>query len=356
MTTPSPELSRKFEDFSLRFISEAEAKKSKSIDSRYVVNALSYARKLMHSDLPVIFDRDHFCALVGYSRDFVDGAATSSSVFYRRFSVKKKSGGFRDIYEPLPSLKYIQRWILDNIISRIHVSPAAKAFLPGRGIRDSARFHLGRKFVLRMDIEGFFPSISQRRVFGLFRSFGYSSDVSYLISRLCCMGGELPQGSPTSPCISNLILRRLDARLLAFSKKNNLRYTRYADDFTISGESFSWSLVDFVSHVVFSEGFKINQSKTRVMRGGSRQVVVGAVVNSHLNSPREFRRELRKCAYFIERHGLDGHLQAIDERRSGVRDYYLGKASFALHLNSRDRDAIALRDVVLRECSDEVRK
>lgn len=339
LAAPSPKPLPQFDEFSARFVMEAENSKSLSADSDYMLRALAYAKPLVDAGLPVIFSRDHLCALVGYSQNFVDGATGSPFLFYRKFKIAKRNGGIREIAEPLPSLMEIQRWIYQNVLRRVPVSPAAKAFVPGKTLKDSARFHLGQKFVLRMDIRNFFPSISRRRVFGLFRSLGYASAVSEVMSRLCCLDDVLPQGGVCSPYISNLIVRRLDSRLLAFCKRKRLRYTRYADDFSVSGEVFSHAVVEFIAKVVHEEGFRINDDKTMIMRNGGRQTVVGIVVNERQSAPREFRRKLRQHAYFIQRHGLDDHLAKLGENRSGAREHYLGNAAFVLMLNPEDRDA-----------------
>lgn len=347
MAAPSPQPLPSFDAFSALFTEEARRLKEFSAESEYTARALAYAKPLADAQLPVIFSGLHFCALVGYSDNFVERAVGSPSLFYRKFFIKKKNGNLREISEPLPSLKQIQEWIYQQILRRVPVSPAAKAFVPGKTLKDSSRFHIGQKFVLRIDIENFFPTITRRRVFGLFRSFGYSSSVSGLMSRLCCLDDALPQGGVCSPYLSNLIVRNLDARLLAFCKTRNLRYTRYADDFTVSGNEFSFGIVDFVKRAIREEGFNVNEDKTAIMRAASRQTVVGVVVNRRQNAPREFRRNLRQHGYFIKKHGLDGHLAKLGEHRSGAREYYLGKVAFSLMLNPKDRDALSLRALLI---------
>lgn len=347
MTAHSLQLLPTFEIYSEQFLHRLIARDGGDYDPEYLASCLRYSKKLLDNGVPVIFDRDHLCHLTGFTHEFIQSAAGSPHLFYRSFAVPKKSGGSRLISEPLPSLKVLQAWIYENILLRVPVSVAAKAFIPGAKLRDAARFHLKRNFVVRIDIANFFPTISRRRVFGVFRSLGYSSSVAGDLSRLCCLDDCLPQGGVCSAYISNIVLRRADARLLAFARASSLRYTRYADDFTVSGDNFSPAIVEFVQRVIVSEGFEVNHKKTAIMRPGSRQLVVGHVVNARLNAPREYRRALRQAAYYIEKHGIDSHLAHLDERRSGARDYYLGKASFALTANPSDRDARRLRSVLL---------
>ncbi|HDS1103165.1 MULTISPECIES: reverse transcriptase family protein [Stenotrophomonas] len=349
MTAHSLQSLPDFNEYSARFTEALISRDGEDYDPSYLSRCLSYAKGLLERRLPVIFDREHLCALTGYSSRFIESAVGSPHLFYRNFEIPKKSGGFREISEPLPSLKDVQRWIYQNLLLRIPVSVAAKAFVPGKKLRDGVRFHVGQKFVIRVDIADFFPSITRGRVFGLFRSLGYSSEVSGDLASLCCVCDCLPQGGVCSPYLSNIIMRSADRRLLAYARENSLRYTRYADDFTVSGQKFSKSIIEEVMSVIKSEGFTVNQKKTRVSRSGGRQVVLGHVVNGKVNAPREYRRELRKVAYYVDRFGLDNHLAYLNERRSSASDYYLGKASFVLSANHRDRDALDLKRILLDE-------
>lgn len=349
MPAPSLQPLPSLDEFTRAFIDEAVNRRGLAQDSEYVSQCLAYALGILQRGFPVIFDQSHFSALVGYDETYLRGAEWATQKFYRSFSIQKRCGGERRIDEPLPSLREIQRWIYENVLLRVEPSRAAKAFFPGRTLAESARLHIGQGFVLKMDIQDFFPSISRRRVFGLFRTFGYSSTVAGMLSRLCCLNEALPQGAPTSPAISNLILRRADKRILQFCRARGLRYSRYADDFSISGMEFFPGIVRFVRSVVEQEGFQINEAKTSVMRAGGRQSVVGLVVNARVNAPREARRLIRQQAYFIGRFGLDSHLAHKQELRSGAVFHYLGKASFVLSVNRRDRDAVAIRNILRGE-------
>lgn len=346
MTAHSLQSLPTFEDYSEQFLRELISRDGVDYDRDYLASCLRYSKKLLDKRVPVVFNREHLCALTGYTAHFVESAVGSPDLFYRHFKVPKKAGGVRLISEPLPSLKDVQRWIYENILLRVQVSVAAKAYVPGRKLRDGARFHVGQKFVIRVDISDFFPSITRKRVFGLFRAMGYSSAVSADLSRLCCSEECLPQGGVCSAYLSNIILRSADARLLKYARERGLRYTRYADDFTISGDIFSPSILKDMEGVINSEGFDINSKKTAVMRSGGRQMVVGHVVNSRVNAPREYRRGLRQAAHYIGKFGLDNHLAHLGETRSSAREYYLGKLSFALSANRSDRDALKLSEML----------
>src|SRR5262249_50962039 len=120
----------------------------------------------------------------------------------------------------------------------------------------------------------------------------------------------LPQGAPTSPALTNALCLRLDRRLTALAQKLGWRYTRYADDLTFSlpathaGKPRLGALLGGVKHIVKSEGFALNDEKTRVARPGSRQKITGLVVNGDGKPrvPRKLRRQLRAALHNLQ-HG-----------------------------------------------------
>ncbi|MBT3224427.1 MAG: RNA-directed DNA polymerase, partial [Proteobacteria bacterium] len=227
----------------------------------------------------------------------------AKTIHYRRFTIPKRNGSKRPIWAPLPKLKEAQRWILHNIVEHLPVHGAAHGFLTGRGIVTNARPHGGSALLLNIDLKEFFPTVTWRRVRGVFRKAGYREQVATLLALICTeaprevveFNGEtwyvalgprcLPQGAPTSPALTNTICLRLDRRLSGLAKKNGYTYTRYADDLTFSlphgftGPPKTGMLIGAVKKIVVAEGFAVNPDKTRVLRSGGRQQVTGLVVN-----------------------------------------------------------------------------
>lgn len=315
-------------------------------DPAYVEQCLSYAERLVRRKVPIVYDDEHLAALLGYDLDYVLGAVHATPRFYRTFSVRKHNGGRRSISEPLPSLKEIQYWILRNILSQLKPSRFAKGFVEGFSIKDNARFHRRQPRVLSLDLKDFFPTVRRPRVYGIFRSFGYSASVSWLFSRLCTLDEVLPQGAPTSPALSNAVASTLDGRLGGFARSWNLRYTRYADDITFSGSFKPGAVIRFVRKVVAEEGFELNEEKTRLMGRHERQEVTGIVVNEGMRAPRDVRRRIRQVAYFVERYGLSGHLDHIDDRRAHYSQHILGVANHVRFVHEADRDALRLFELL----------
>ncbi|MEO0557870.1 MAG: reverse transcriptase domain-containing protein, partial [Bacteroidota bacterium] len=172
---------------------------------------------------------------------------------YRRFQMPKKRGGVRHISAPMPRLKRAQRWVLDELLSGIPLHDAAHGFVPERSIATNAAPHVGADVVVNMDLQDFFPTVTYRRVKGLWRALGYGQQVATILALLCTepaidetrLDGEtffvargervLPQGAPTSPALTNVLCRRLDARMQGMADHFGFAYTRYADDLTFSG-------------------------------------------------------------------------------------------------------------------------
>jgi RNA-directed DNA polymerase len=238
---------------------------------------------------------------LAYHRD------VDSGTHYQRWTVPKRDGTPRLISAPKPDLKAVQRWIAREVTEHLPVHGAAHGFLVGRSIATNARPHAGARVVVKLDIQGFYPTVTFRRVKGLLRHAGLGEQLATLMALLATESPReqiethgktyfvatgprsLPQGAPTSPSITNALCLRLDARLSGLARRLGCRYTRYADDLT-----FSWhgdaraevgNLVHATAAIVKAEGFTIHPTKTRVMRSGARQLVTGLVVNAAGDRP-----------------------------------------------------------------------
>lgn len=309
----------------------------------YIFNCLKYAEKLFMKDLPVIYDQKHLSLLVGYMEDYLYKVTNAPTLFYRDFKIRKKNKvEYRNISEPLPNLKYIQRWILDYILYKLEPSEYSKAFRKGVSIKDNAKFHRKQKKVLTIDIEDYFGTIKFNSVLKLFLSLGYTKSVSIMLAKLCVIDEGLPQGAPTSPMLATLITKNIDKRLAAFAHKENIRFTRYADDLTFSGDFEEGYIINLVEKVITSEGFKVNPSKTRVRLQHQRQEVTGIVVNEKLQASRQYRRNFRQNMFYIRKFGLETHMKKVN--KSDPKSYLhhlIGTANFIRNINTNDTDVLA---------------
>lgn len=316
---------------------KTQCKRSRK-SNMYTQALLDYCENLYDQDLPIITTPYHLSQLIGIEFSYLCKMAYSPVSFYRSFQISKKNGKSREIDEPLPDLKFVQRWILTNILEKVHLSIYAKAYVKGVTLRHNARFHQNKDVVVTMDIKDFFPSISIGSIVTIFEKIGYLHDVSCFLAYLCCLDGKLPQGAPTSPYLSNLRMKSLDERIGNYVYHKGIMFTRYADDLTFSGSMNPHELIKKISHYVWEDGFSLNASKTRVARRNTRQEVTGIVVNSRMQISRTKRKYIRQQMYYIDKYGIESHLQWIKESRSHYINHLIGLVNFALFVNPRDQE------------------
>ena len=325
---------------------EAKAKENKK-GNRYIKKWLSYAENLYNNNLPIIYTQKHLCDLLGYLPNYVFAASNSSENFYRYFKIPKKNGGVRLISEPLPNLKDIQEWILHNILYCVDVSAYAKAYIPKKTIKDNVRFHRRQNKVLTLDIKDFFGSLSDWMVFQFFLENGYSESVSMLLTKLCCLNGCLPQGAPTSSTLSNILMIDFDKEVAEYCLKNNIRYTRYADDMTFSGDFNAGEVINFIRKELNMMELELNDDKIRVRIQGQQQEVTGIVVNEKIQLPKRIRKEIRQHMYYISKFGLQSHLEYIGFENDNYLEQLLGKVGYAVFINPKDEEMERYKNILI---------
>lgn len=309
-------------------------------------NLINYVSLLHRKGFPIILDQEHFAFLVGYRYSYILGMSNGAEQFYKEYKISKRSGGFRTIDEPLPDLKQIQRFILDNILvcafRPTYTSRVAKAFIPHKDIKQNASFHVQKRIVVCLDIHDFFGSIKLKYIYKVFENFGYSKPLCVLFSHLCSLNGVLPQGAPTSPMLSNLVFKKIDENILSYCRLNSIVYTRYADDMIFSAETIDVKkLIAFVRLQIKELGLKLNEKKTKVLKQGKRQVVTGIVVNEKTQATKEYRKTIRQEIYYIKRFGLISHILKKGIRvspKTYIRSL-IGKVYFVLFVNGMDTKA-----------------
>lgn len=270
---------------------------------------------------------------------------------YHRFEIDKKSGGKRIIDAPSDELKSLQKKLSNLLLDCIdeinslkfpdsylakpktrsngELDFAAKilkikipsseskqpslshGFVRKRSIITNAMMHYGKKNVLNLDLEDFFGCFNFGRVRGFFiknKEFKLNEHIATVIAQIACYKNKLPQGSPCSPVISNLITHSLDIRLASLAKRNKCTYTRYADDITFSTREAVFPIAIMNEEIgeyipskklcqeITRAGFTINNKKTRIQYKNSRQEVTGLIVNKKPNIKCEYWRLARaKC-------------------------------------------------------------
>ena len=245
---------------------------------------------------------------------------------YHTFKIKKKGGGEREIKAPISHLKEVQQRLSKLLYAcRAEIEqdrkPVSHGFRRGYSIVTNARPHKCRRYVLNIDLEDFFPTFNFGRVRGFFlkdHAFGLQPKIATIIAQIACDGAALPQGSPCSPIISDLVGQILDMRLVRFAKEHRVTYTRYADDITFSTnqknfpsalatqdpeELSKWLLGEPLIEKIEGAGFTINDAKTRMHCRGSRQLVTGLTVNAKVNIRSEYYRKARSMCESVLQSG-----------------------------------------------------
>lgn len=241
------------------------------------------------------------------------------SAHYQEFWMRKRKGGYRMISAPNEKLQSIQTIINFRILLPVTmIHPAAVGFRIGHSVVDNANPHLGKRYVLKMDIHDFFFSIRSLRVKKAFEKIGYPENVSKVLGALCCLHRHLPQGAPTSPSLSNIVSYEMDRKLAALAAEYGLTYTRYADDLTFSGDVFpKEQIIPRIKQIIRDEKFEPNYKKTRFINEYGKKIITGVSISSgvKLTIPKARKREIRKNVYFILTKGLAEH-----QRRIGSND------------------------------------
>jgi len=259
---------------------------------------------------------------------------------YNQFQIAKKTGGKRDICAPNERLKLLQRKvdellqscykdIITNNKNNQSDDKIAHGFKPNRSIITNATPHKNKRFVFNVDLLDFFGSFNFGRVRGYFitnKDFQLDPSIATVLAQIACHNNSLPQGSPCSPVITNLITHIMDIRLASLAKKTSCRYTRYADDLTFSTNKrifpseiatcsdesgHDWQVGYKLAKEIKKCGFEVNPKKTRLQYCDSRQDVTGLVVNKKLNVKSEYKKNTR----------------AMVHRLTTTGDFYIGKNS-----------------------------
>lgn len=344
MTSPSPQHYR-FEGRRL------------GIDEAVLANATAVIERLrlIDSRLVPVFTLRHLSELTGVPYGYLRRGVSRRLDNYRHIVLRKRDPGrkqHRLISIPGPKLLSVQRWIVRHILSFTTPSPASSAYHPASSPLFAAAEHCGCDWLLKIDIEDFFHNITERQIWSIFYQLGYPNLLSFELARLTTFvpkefsspyiresstwssikyyqfssEGVLPQGAPTSPMLSNLVMRPLDDRLIALATRFGMRYTRYADDLSFSCargrdrlyiERFRQRVLDELAN----EGFHHNRRKTVIRGPGTRRIVLGILVDRpHPRLPADFKDILRLHMHYLKSPG--GPSQHARRRRTSVSTLY----------------------------------
>lgn len=273
---------------------------------------------------------------------------------YHPVSLPKRDGSCRLLSVPDPQLKRIQRRIAQVLLAPMPVSPYAMAYRYGASVVRNAAQHVGRPAVLKLDIRHFFDSILYASVKeAAFPAEIYGEPLRILLTILCYHRDGLPQGAPSSPAISNLVLRTFDDETAAWCRDRKIRYTRYCDDLTFSGSFEPEAVIAFVREQLRKRGFFLNEKKSVFVPAGRQQVVTGIVVNETPNAPAEYRRRLRQELRFCRKFGVSDHMARLGI--PGSEEHYLhhllGRVNYVLQIAPEKAEFLQARSWLLQQLS-----
>lgn len=325
----------------------------------------------LNPNLPVLLTIGHLAERAGVEFPILRAIADRSRNGYKTFYIRKRSGGLRRISVPEPPLMVVQRWIASYILNLQPVHSCSFAFRPKASILKCAARHTGASWLVKMDVQGFFESISEIQVYRVFLALGYRPLVAFELARLCTCTpaqsprynleqwrvhrrrdvieayqsnriGFLPQGAPTSPMLSNLVMMDADKKIEEVAKKDSLTYTRYSDDLTFStrGEfdrSRAKVLIREVSKILGHIGMWPNPNKTVVVPPGGRKIVLGLLVDSSMPKlTRDFRSRLRQHIYYLEKLGPIEHARSRNfDSVWGLHQHVRGLIDFAIMIDPK---------------------
>jgi len=335
--------------------------RKKGIPDDVLNNALSVAKNI-NSKMPVIFSLKHLANITDIEYRTLRAFVERKGKHYRDFRIKKRSGGFRIISIPCSNLLHVQRWIDKFILKNVDKSNYSFAYESGKKIENCASQHLGCKWLIKIDLRNFFQSLSEIQVYQVFKKHGYSELVSMELARLCtkihsiyCRKykekhwisdrkkykfyserriGNLPQGAPTSPRLSNAILFEFDKEIASIANEFDLVFTRYADDIALStSNNFSrgsaMKLIKKIFNVLPKYGLKPNHQKVQIISPRSRKIVLGLLVDSEkVHLPKNFKSNLECHLYYSKKNPISHAMQRKFNSILGLKNYITGLLAY----------------------------
>ena len=283
---------------------------------------------------------------LGFSAKTLYGLSNNLDKHYRNIFIPKHDGSKRKLSIPDLILKRVQRSIADNILADYPISRYAMAYTKGSSVQKNASLHVGKQKILKLDIDGFFDHITYSTVKDcVFCKENYSEPIRILLTMLCYYKESLPQGAPTSPAITNIIMYDFDEKIGKYCEENNISYTRYCDDITFSGDFDEKLVISFVKDELRELGLFLKSRKTAVIPKTKRQTVTGIVVNEKIGLTKEYKNKIRQEIYYIKKYGIDGHLSKIGEPN---KQHYLnslkGRVAFVLQTIPDDEEFLRYKE------------
>lgn len=248
---------------------------------------------------------NHLCCVLGIKENVISHVLSNIDSYYyeKKFEKYKKNGllklnkegtpRYRIINPSLNELKLIQdrinKFLSQNILPTVYAHGATK----GRDNVKNAKFHLGKKHVFQTDLQDFFPFVTNKATYEMFIRCGFSPDISSILTKLTTYKGHLPQGSSTSATIANLVFSETGDKLALYSKENDLHFSTFVDDVTISASFDFKDKIPEILKIIVDGGFKISHQKT-TYKTNHPNITGVKVGNNTLDVTDKFKIKLQK--------------------------------------------------------------
>lgn len=235
---------------------------------------------------------------IGFNRQLLLEIAQTGGRFYRPF--QKRGEKTRRIDNPVLILKEIQKRIQERLLSDISLPDHMHGGVTGRSPITNASKHVKAPLVVSLDIRKFFPFVSNKHVFHVWKDvLGCSPTIARLLTQLTTFERHLPQGASTSTTLANIVLAESDHKIKFLCSEQHIAYTRFVDDLIFSGES-SRSIINSVVKILKKAGFRVPHAKMRLMGPRKRHQITGIVVNGEIAVPREKRANIRAAIHSLQ--------------------------------------------------------
>lgn len=228
---------------------------------------------------------------------------------YKSSQLVKNDGRFRNINNPSPIVRKIQRKIKNRIFSLISWPVYLYGSIPAENENSHdfiacASRHCRAKSLVKLDVEDFFDNISQELVQRIFENvMFFDKDAADTLAKICCLDGRVPQGGITSSYLATLALYSIEERLYFRLKNKKLVYTRYVDDITISSKDRDFSfdmIIKIIEKELNSLDLPLNKDKVEICRFGLEPLKVHNVrVDSKL--PRYDQADVKRIKAMVHR-------------------------------------------------------
>ncbi|EKO3856534.1 retron St85 family RNA-directed DNA polymerase [Vibrio harveyi] len=236
------------------------------------------------------------------------------SSHYKVYKIPKRTFGFRVIAQPTPQLKNIQREIVGELKEHLQVHPAANAYVENRGIKNNALVHAKSNYLLKLDLENFFNSLTPEMLVEalLYQNKQFVEEENAALIELLFWNRTkkklqnyvLSVGAPSSPFLSNIIMYSFDEAVAQSCDELGVTYSRYADDLTFSTTKKNVlfkvpELIESILLKVFYGKLKLNHSKTTFSSKAHNRRVTGVTLtnNNKISLGRERKRYIRSLLH-----------------------------------------------------------